>query len=67
MDFYEQRRLCGKAYNVAFKHLGTSISCTSDSEIIAEVKRLMKQFYYGIAAQKELLNKCIELGWIKTD
>ena len=72
----EQRRILrGEAYNVAFKKLREmkgcgwkpTMPCSTDDDDIKAVKLLLQQFHYGIAAQDELLDKCIELGWIKID
>lgn len=71
MTLEEQRDLRSKAYNIAIAKLkelnktwGWLYEDANDSDDIKEVKRLIKQFNYGIAAQNELLNKCIQLGWI---
>ena len=70
----EQRRILrGEAYNVAIKNLremgGCSwmptATCSTDDNDIKAVKLLLQQFQYGVAAKDELLDKCIELGWIK--
>ena len=50
------------AYNVAIEHLR---HLPSNNAIAVEIRLLVNQFYYGIAAQKELFNKCVELKWIK--
>ena len=74
-EIYERRReLRREAYNVAIKKLRelmgycpngrVTTPCTTDSEDILKVKRLVSQYYYGIAAQNELLDACIALGWI---
>ena len=41
------------------------LSCSTDDNDIKAVKLLLQQFQYGVAAKDELLDKCIELGWIK--
>ena len=70
----EQRRILrGEAYNIAFKKLREMrplpwMSCEEnyfDDNNLQQVQLLLKQFDYGIAPKDELLNKCIELGWIK--
>ena len=58
MDKLEkQRMLRNKAYNIAVER--------NKKENNKEVNLLLNQFYYGIEAKNELLNKCIELGWMK--
>lgn len=70
----EQRRtLRYSCYNIAIKKLKELVpnpwaalyASKQDSDDIAEAKRLVKQFYYGIAAQNELLDLCIKLKWIE--
>ena len=72
----EQRRILrGEAYNVAIKKLREMGSCpwmpatasSTDDDDIKTIKLLVQQFQYGIAAQNELLDMCIKVGWIKID
>lgn len=55
LTFEQERELIHQAYNIAVRKKNND----------EEVKLLLNQFYYGIAAQKDLLYKCIELGWIE--
>jgi len=59
MDFYRQMELCGRAYNMVVTNLGRIPEDKKD-----EANRLLRQFHYGIAARKELLQLCIEIGLI---
>jgi len=75
MTLEQRRTLRGEAYNVAIKKLREmkgcgwkpTMPCSTDDDDIKAVKLLLQQFRYGIEAKDELLDKCIELGWIKTN
>ena len=53
----KQRMLRHKAYNIAVER--------NKKEKNEEVNLLLNQFYYGIEAQNDLLNKCVELKWME--
>lgn len=75
MTLEQRRTLRCKAYNVAFKKLREMrplpwMPCEAnyfEDNNLQQVQLLLNQFQYGIAAKDELLDKCIELGWIKID
>ena len=68
------RELRNKSYNVAIaklKELAPKGSqwlwdkqSKDNHDGLNEVRLLINQFNYGIEARNELLQKCIELGWI---
>ena len=71
----ELRELRNKSYNVAIAKLkelapkGSSwlwnVQCKDNRDGLNEVRLLLNQFNYGIEARNELLQRCVELGWIK--
>ena len=75
MTLEQRRTLRSEAYNIAIKKLREmggcpwmpTSACNTDDDDIKEVKLLVQQSQYGVAAANELLDKCIELGWIKID
>jgi hypothetical protein len=68
------RELRNKSYNVAIAKLkelapkGSSwlynAQRKDDSDGLNNVRLLLNQFHYGIEAKNELLQRCVELGWI---
>jgi hypothetical protein len=58
----EIRCLRGSSYNIAIKYLR---EIKSDDDNIKKMRLLIGQFSYGIEAQNELLELCIEMGLIK--
>lgn len=75
MDLEQRRTLRNEAYNIAIDNLRKMGGCSwtptmassNDDDDIKTIKLLVKQFEYGIAAQNELLDMCIKVGWIKID
>ena len=52
------RKSRGECYNAAIRW----VNAGNEDE---ELSLLLNQFYYGIAAQKELVDRCIELGIVE--
>ena len=55
------RSLRNCCYNLVIRNLR---QCPKDDEKYRKIRILLSQFYLGIVAQNELLQECVELGWI---
>ena len=72
MSLERRRELRGEAYNVAIrklKELNPLPWMPVDSVYIEDtdinkIRSLVNQHQYGIAAQDELLDACIAMGWM---